>query len=42
LTECAWEFGEWKASGGKVLLISVALQGPRGERKTWQFREEQL
>lgn len=36
------EFQTWKASGGMVLLMSWAKQGPRGKRKMWTVREEQL
>jgi len=32
----------WKASGGKVMLVSWALRGKRGERKRWTMREEEL
>lgn len=36
------EFETWKKAGGKVLLMSWAKQGPRGKRKTWTLREEEL
>src|SRR5690242_9346072 len=42
LTECQWRFEEWKASGGKVLLVSWAKKGASWERKTWQARSEEL
>jgi len=36
------EFQIWKAAGGRVLLMSWAKQGPRGKRKAWTVREEEL
>jgi len=36
------ELGIWKASGGKVMLVSWALRGERGKRKRWTIREEEL
>jgi hypothetical protein len=32
----------WKKAGGRVFLQSWALQGPRGEKKKWTMREEEL
>lgn len=32
----------WKAAGGLILLHSWGLRGPRGQRKRWTLREEQL
>jgi len=42
LTECKWEFSEWKASGGRVLLISWTKKGAIGERKLWEARLKEL
>lgn len=36
------EFQKWKAAGGIVLLHGWRKGGARGERKTWQLREEVL
>lgn len=36
------EFQKWKEAGGIVLLHGWGKKGPRGKRKTWQLREEQL
>jgi hypothetical protein len=36
------EFAIWKESGGRVFLQSWALQGPRGQKKIWTMREEEL
>jgi hypothetical protein len=36
------EFYGWKKAGGRVFLQSWAKKGPRGARKTWQLREEEL
>jgi hypothetical protein len=32
----------WKDSGGVILLHSWTKKGPRGKRKTWTLREEQI
>lgn len=32
----------WKAAGGKVFLQGWALKGPRGQKKRWTLREEEL
>lgn len=36
------EYYIWKKSGGRVFLQSWAKKGPRGERKHWTLREEEL
>lgn len=36
------EFEIWKKAGGRVFLVSWAQRGPRGERKRWTMREEEL
>lgn len=36
------EFKIWKEAGGRVFLVSWAQRGPRGERKRWTMREEEL
>jgi len=36
------EFAIWKRAGGRVFLVSWALRGPRGEKKHWTMREEEL
>jgi hypothetical protein len=35
-------FAWWKVCGGIALLHSWVKRGARGERKTWQLREERL
>jgi hypothetical protein len=32
----------WKSAGGKIFLHSWAKRGPRGKRKTWTLKAEQL
>lgn len=32
----------WKAAGGRVFLMGWGLRGPRGEKKRWTLREEEL
>ena len=32
----------WKAAGGRVFLQGWSLKGPRGEKKRWTLREEEL
>lgn len=36
------EFGIWKRAGGRVFLQSWSRKGPRGAKKRWQLREEEL
>lgn len=36
------ESAEWKRAGGIILLHAWGKKGARGERKTWQLREEIL
>jgi len=36
------ELETWKAAGGRVFLQGWAKQGPRGEKKKWVMREEEL
>ncbi len=36
------EFDIWKKAGGRVFLQSWMKKGPRGARKTWQLREDEL
>ena len=39
------ELERWKVSGrrgARVMLVSWALRGPRGQRKRWEMREEEL
>lgn len=36
------EYYTWKASGGRVFLQGWSLKGPRGEKKRWTMREEEL
>lgn len=36
------EFQIWKQAGGRVFLVSWAQRGPRGEKKRWTMREEEL
>jgi len=36
------EFQKWKDAGGIVLLHGWGKRGPRGKRKVWTLREEQL
>jgi|SRR5712664_2965408 len=36
------EAAYWKRSGGMILLHGWAKRGPRGQRKTWQVKEEIL
>jgi len=36
------EFYEWKACGGTVFLQGWSLKGPRGQKKDWTMREEEL
>ena len=36
------EFYKWKDAGGLVLLHGWQKKGPRGKRKVWTLREEQL
>jgi hypothetical protein len=36
------EFYTWKAAGGLVFLQGWSLKGPRGQKKHWQMREEEL
>lgn len=36
------EFHQWKEAGGLVFLHSWGKKGPRGKRKVWTLREEQL
>lgn len=33
---------DWKAAGGRVLLVGWGKRGERGKRKTYQIREEEL
>lgn len=36
------KFKEWKLSGGRVFLQGWGFKGPRGEKKQWTLREEEL
>lgn len=36
------KFQIWKASGGRVFLQGWGFKGPRGTRKSWVLREEEL
>lgn len=36
------EFEIWKAAGGRVFLQSWDKRGPRGEKKKWVMREDEL
>lgn len=36
------EFQIWKQAGGRVFLVSWAKRGPRGEKKRWVMREDEL
>jgi hypothetical protein len=36
------ELSQWKQSGGRVVLVGWGKRGPRGKRKLWQIREEEL
>ena len=36
------ELKTWKAAGGIAMLVSWSRRGPRGARKHWVMREEQL
>jgi hypothetical protein len=36
------KFQTWKASGGRVFLQGWGFKGPRGEKKRWTLREEEL
>ena len=36
------ELEKWKAAGGRVFLMAWAKKGPRGKRKTWTLRFEEL
>jgi hypothetical protein len=36
------KFQIWKASGGRVFLQGWGFKGPRGEKKRWTMREEEL
>ena len=38
--QSAKEARRWLQSGGKILILSWAKQGPRGKRKLWIPREE--
>ena len=43
LTECEWESTEWKASGGRILLISWAKKRTEANmREHWEPREEEI
>jgi hypothetical protein len=33
---------KWKQAGGAILLHGWAKRGPRGKRKVWTLREEEL
>ena len=36
------EFYTWKLAGGLVFLQGWSLKGPRGQKKRWTMREEEL